>query len=52
MKVHLVFHVSLLQHYAVNQWPGRTQDPPPPIGDITEDSEDNKEWEVESIMKL
>ena len=51
MKVHPVFHVSLLQPYMVNRWPGRTQDPPPPIGEITEDSEDNREWEVESIVK-
>lgn len=31
MKIHPVFHVSLLERYIVNSIPGRTQPPPPPV---------------------
>ena len=50
MKINPVFHVSLLSQYKPNTLAGRTQPPPPPIGDITEGN-DNREWEVEAILK-
>jgi hypothetical protein len=31
MKIHLVFHVSLLKPYHVFSIPGRTHEPSPPI---------------------
>ena len=45
MKVHPVFHVSLLTPYQANTLPGRVQPPPPPI--IVEGFE---EFEVQEIL--
>jgi hypothetical protein len=45
MKVHPVFHVSLLEPVATDPLPGQVQPPPPPVvvdGDL--------EWEVEEIL--
>lgn len=45
MKIHPVFHISLLTPHTVDTIPGRTQIPPPPI---VVDDED--EWEVEKVL--
>jgi transposase InsO family protein len=45
MKVHPVFHVSLLDPYKSSTIPDRTQDPPPPVV-----VDDELEWEVEEIL--
>jgi len=45
MKVHLVFHVSLLQPAATDPLPGQVQPAPPPI--IVDDE---PEWEVDEIV--
>ena len=45
MKIHPVFHVSLLEPYKPSTIPGRTRDPPPPIV-----INDENEWEVEEIL--
>ena len=45
MRIHPVFHVSLLTPYHANTIPGRTQPPPPPI--IVDGFE---EFEVEEIL--
>jgi len=45
MRIHPVFHVSLLEPHHENPFPGRTQPPPPPI-----EIEDDVEWEVEEIL--
>ena len=45
MRIHPVFHVSLLEPHHENPFPGRTQPPPPPI-----ELEDDVEWEVEEIL--
>ena len=45
MRIHPVFHVSLLHPYCANTIPGRTQPPPPPI--VIEGQE---EYEVEEIL--
>jgi len=45
MKIHDVFHVSLLEPYSPNTIPGRQQDPPPPV--IVEDE---TEYEVNKIL--
>jgi hypothetical protein len=45
MKIHPVFHVSLLEHFRPNNIPGRTQDPPPPIT-----IDNHEEYEVEEIL--
>ena len=45
MHIHPVFHVSLLELYQKNKFPGHTQPLPPPMeidGEI--------EWEVEEIL--
>ena len=45
MRIHNVFHVSLLEPYHENTLPGRIQPPPPPVevnGDV--------EYEVEAIL--
>src|SRR5437879_2574283 len=45
MKIHPVFHVSLLERYLESEIPGRTQSPPPPV------IVDNEvEYEVEEIL--
>jgi hypothetical protein len=46
MKIHPVFHVSLLSSYRPDTIPGRQQAPPPPPVVI----EGNDEWEVEKIL--
>ena len=45
IKIHPVFHVSLLEPVVEEKIPGRTQTPPPPV--IIDDSE---EYEVENIL--
>jgi hypothetical protein len=45
MKCHDVFHVSLLEPYRENSFPGRKQPPPPPV--VVEGA---SEWEVQEIL--
>lgn len=45
MKIHPVFHVSLLSPEAGNPLPGQQQAPPPPV-----EIEGEEEWEVEDIL--
>ncbi|KAH0605690.1 uncharacterized protein H6S33_004912 [Morchella sextelata] len=45
MKIHLVFHVSLLSPAANDPLPGQKQLPPPPV-----EIEGQEEWEVEDIL--
>jgi len=45
MKIHPVFHISLLEPYKLSTIPGRTREPPPPIV-----INDENEWEVEEIL--
>ena len=45
MKIHPVFHISLLEPYKPSTIPGRFQDPPPPVV-----INDEYEWEVEHIL--
>jgi len=45
MKIHPVFHVSLLDAYKPSTIPNRIQDPPPPVV-----VDDELEWEVEEVL--
>jgi hypothetical protein len=45
MKVHPVFHVSLLEPYRESIFPGRVQSPPPSI-----EIENHEEYEVETVL--
>jgi len=45
LKIHPVFHVSLLDQYVESDIPGRSQPPPPPV--IVEDQ---LEYEVEEVL--
>jgi hypothetical protein len=45
MRIHPVFHVSLLEPHRQNRFPGRIQPPPPPV-----EIEDDVEWEVEEVL--
>ncbi len=45
IKIHPVFHISLLEPYTPSTIPGRTQPPPPQIV-----INDENEWEVEVIL--
>ena len=45
MKIHPVFHISLLEPYKSSLIPGRIIPPPPPVEVMTD-----TEWEVESIL--
>ena len=47
MKIHPVFHVSLLEPAADDPYPGQTQSPPPPV--IVDGDE---EWQVDEILDL
>ncbi len=46
MKIHPVFHISLLEPYKQSNIPGRTQEPPPPLVIIN----DELEYEVEEML--
>jgi hypothetical protein len=48
MKIHPVFHVSLLEPYNPNTLPNRTQPVPPPPEVLNED--DTYDWEVDKIL--
>ena len=50
-KMHPVFHVSLLEPHHENRIPNRITSPPPPIGEVTEEGVDEREYEVERILK-
>jgi hypothetical protein len=45
MKVHPVFHVSLLEPYRESTFPGRVQSPPPSV-----EIENHEEYEVDEIL--
>ena len=45
MKIHPVFHISLLEPASADPLPGQIQPPPPPVI-----IEDEPEWEVEEIL--
>ncbi|KAG9017981.1 hypothetical protein FRB90_012756 [Tulasnella sp. 427] len=45
MRIHPVFHVSLLMPHTTDTIPGRVQEPPEP-----DQVEDHEEWEVEKIL--
>ena len=45
MRIHPVFHVSLLERHRQNRFPGRIQRPPPPV-----EIADDVEWEVEEVL--
>ena len=45
MRIHPVFHISLLEPYRPNTLPGRTQPPPPP-----EEVEGELEYELERVL--
>jgi hypothetical protein len=45
MRIHPVFHVSLLEPYRENRFAGRTQEPPPP-----DEVEGELEYEVKEIL--
>ena len=45
MKVHPIFHVSLLEPYTVNPFAGRVQEAPPPV-----EVEGEQEWEVKEVL--
>jgi hypothetical protein len=45
MKVHPVFHVSLLEPYRESFFPGRVQSPPPSI-----EIKNHEEYEVEKVL--
>jgi hypothetical protein len=45
MRIHPVFHVSLLEPYHASTIPGRTQPPPPPV-----EVDGNMEFEVDEIV--
>ena len=47
MRIHPVFHVSLLEPYVTSTIPGRIQPPPPPV---VVDNENEPEYEVEAIL--
>ena len=47
MKIHPVFHVSLLEPYKPNSIPGRNQPPPPPV---SVNNSPDVEYEVEEIL--
>ena len=47
MKVHPVFHVSLLEPYRESSFLGRVQSPPPSI-----EIENHEEYEVDKILDL
>jgi len=47
MKIHLEFHVSLLESYHASTIPGKTHKPPPPIG-----VDGEQKYRVEKILDL
>lgn len=50
MQIHPVFHMSLLEPLRENTLPGQVEEPPPPIGTITDEGVDTREREVEEIL--
>ena len=50
MKIHPVFHVSLLEPYHANELPGRVQPPPPAVVVVSEEGE-AEEYEVKAILR-
>ena len=51
MKVHSVFHVSLLKSYQVNELPGKVQTSSLSVTVITE-KEETEKYEVEVILRM
>ena len=51
MKIHPVFHISLLEPYHKNDISERDKPLPPPVRVITKEGEHTEEWEVEEILK-
>jgi hypothetical protein len=47
MKIHLVFHVSLLEHYHASTIPRRICEPPPPIA-----IDGEQKYEVKDVFNL
>jgi hypothetical protein len=45
MRIHPVFHVSLLEPFRPNDIPGRVQDPPPPVV-----VDDHEEFEAQEVL--
>ena len=50
-KMHSVFHVSLLKSYHENKIHDRTTSPLSPIDEIIEEEVDEREYEIERILK-
>ena len=50
MRIHVVFHVSLLELYHDNTLPHWVKEPPPPIREVTEEGVNEQEWEVKEIL--
>ena len=49
MRIHPIFHVSLLEPYHGNTLEGRVEAPPPPISKIT-DKGDDRQYEIDGVL--